>query len=364
MRSPPAKCSCNRRRSFGIYALNVLAVAIFAAPATLAPAGPRGRGLALPGLALAAVAGLGLYGFVRLAQSESGLVPDTTIRIVQPALDQLQKWAPENKDEVLDTYIRLSAPAGAPLKPGTLLVWPESAFPFALTQDPEALAAIADLLPDGTALVTGAYRVEASASGERKAFNSIYGIGADGTILDAYDKTHLVPFGEYLPMQELLQRTGLRQLVRSGFSPGPRRHSLNVAFAPPLGPLICYEAIFSGQVLPEEPRPGLLLNVTNDGWFGRTIGPYQHFHQARIRSVEEGLPLVRAANTGISAVIDAYGRTLATAPLGEATMIEAPLPAAIAPTLYAEWRDIPLLLFLAASILLSILRNFYPLARL
>ena len=196
-------------------------------------------------------------------------------------------------------------------------------------------------------------------------FNSIYVIGADGTILDAYDKTHLVPFGEYLPLQELLQRAGLRQLVRSGFSAGTAAAFRSTWPSPRRSrPLICYEAIFSGQVLPEEPRPGLLLNVTNDGWFGRTIGPYQHFHQARVRSVEEGLPLVRAANTGISAVIDAYGRTLATAPLGEATMIEAALPAAIAPTLYAEWRDIPLLLFLAASILLSLLRNFYPLARL
>jgi apolipoprotein N-acyltransferase len=338
----------------GLYGLNVVAVIIFAGPAALSPASPsRGRDLALPGFAFAAVAALGLYGISRLSSSDAGFVPDTIIRIVQPALDQLQKWEPANKELVLQTYLDLSAPPGSPLPPGTVLVWPESAFPFALRDDPATLSAIADLLPDGTALVTGAYRVERPEPGEQLFFNSIYVIGADGTIQSAYDKVHLVPFGEYLPMQRLLDRLGLRQLVRSGFSPGPRRRSLEIGFAPPFGPLICYEIIFPNDVLPEGPRPAFLLNVTNDGWFGRTIGPHQHFHQARVRSVEEGLPLVRAANTGISAVIDAYGRVLEGTGLGEVAVFETRLPNSIHPPLSAQWRNVAFLLSLGACIVFA-----------
>lgn len=337
---------------FGIYALNVIAVAIFAAPAALAPAtGERRRNAALPALAILAVAALGLYGVLRLSQATAAFVPDVTIRIVQPALEQLQKWNPENKDAVLSTYYRLSAPAGAPLAKGTILVWPESAFPFPLTQDAGALAAIAELLPAGTALVTGAYREEYPPNGERQVYNTIYAIGEDGTILDAYDKVHLVPFGEYLPAGDLLGRYGIQQLVPSAFSPGPFRRPLALPFAPPFLPLICYEVIFSGEVVGEGPRPAFLLNLTNDGWFGRTTGPYQHFHQARVRSVEEGLPLVRAANTGISSVIDPYGRNITLARLGEATMIEARLPASIPLPFYAQWRALVFLLSLAVCML-------------
>jgi apolipoprotein N-acyltransferase len=251
------------------------------------------------------------------------------------------------------TYAALSAPPAEPIGAGTVLVWPETAFPFALREDPEALAVIADLLPPGAALVTGAWRTEYGGSGERRIFNAVFSIGDDGAIRDGYDKVHLVPFGEYLPFGFLVERAGLRQLVQGAFSPGARRRSINLPSAPPFAPLICYEAIFPGAVLPEGPRPGFLLNVTNDGWFGRTIGPYQHFHQSRIRSVEEGLPLVRAANTGISGVIDAYGRIVARTRLGTAEMVEAPLPRAIDAPLYAQWRSLALILSVSASLLLA-----------
>jgi apolipoprotein N-acyltransferase len=348
---------------FGLHALNVLAVVIFAAPAALAPAsGVNGRNLILPSLAFAAMGALGLYGFIHLSRSESEFVPDTTIRIVQPALDQLQKWDPENKDEVFQSYIDLSAPEGAPLTPGTVLFWPESSFPYALTEEPSALAGIGELLPEGTVLVTGAYRAEYLPSGERRVFNSIYVIGDDGTILDAYDKVHLVPFGEYLPLPEIFGLSALRQFARGGFTPGDRRRALSIPGRPPFSPLICYEAIFPGQVLPEGLRPGFLVNVTNDGWFGRTIGPHQHFHQARVRAVEEGLPLVRAANTGISAIIDGNGRMMAGTRLGESTMIEARLPAALDTALYARWREMTTILSLAVCLFVVILRKLYRVA--
>lgn len=339
---------------FGVHALNVLAVVIFASPAAAVPAGRQGRDLTLPALALTTLAGLGLFGFIRLSQAEPAYIADTTVRIVQPALDQLQKTDSGNRDAVIAAYLELSAPPERPLTPGTILVWPETAFPFALTEEPAALAAIADLLPPGVTLVTGAYRIEGSPSGRQAVFNTVYTIGDDGTILDAYDKTHLVPFGEYLPGEAWLARLSLRQLVQDGFSPGPRRRSINLPSAPPFAPLICYESIFSGAILPEGPRPGFLVNVTNDGWFGRTIGPYQHFHQARVRSVEEGLPLVRAANTGISAIVDPLGRLIVATELGQTTMVDGRLPAAIDPPLYARWRRLALILFIGVSLILSI----------
>jgi len=346
---------------FGIYGLSVLAVIVFAAPAALSPRGwGEGWRLGLPGLSLAIVAGLALYGFARLAEAETRFVSDTRLRVVQPALDQLQKWDPENKEQVLAAYLDLSAPDRAPLPAGTVLVWPESALPFPLREDAEALAAIAALLPPQTALVTGAYRMEQSPDGELTAFNAIYVLGDDGTIREAYDKTHLVPFGEYLPAAAVFDQLGLRQLVHSGFSAGPRRRELNLGFAPPFTPLICYEAIFSGAVLGEGPRPGFLLNVTNDGWFGRTTGPHQHFHQARLRAVEEGLPMVRAANTGISAIIDGYGRVLDRTHLGDATMLEARLPTSIEAPFYSEWRNTVVYLLLVVCLMAAGTGILYP----
>jgi len=341
---------------FGVYALNLLAVLIFAAPAALAPAAGRSRGLAPVLLSVAAVAALGAYGMVRLAGADIAFVPDTRIRIVQPALGQLQKWDPANKDEVLSAYFRLSSPDGAALTPGTVLVWPESAFPFPLTREPGVLAAIAELLPPGATLITGAYRVEMPTTGQPQVYNSVYTIADDGAVLDAYDKKHLVPFGEYLPAGDLLRRLGMRQLVRSGFAAGPQRQLLTLPNGISFAPLICYEVVFPGAVLPRGPRPDFLLNVTNDGWFGKTIGPYQHFHQARIRAVEEGLPLIRAANTGISGNIDPYGRILAIGALGVATSMDTGLARAIEPTLYARWRAGNLLLLMAACLAVLLTR--------
>jgi apolipoprotein N-acyltransferase len=184
-----------------------------------------------------------------------------------------------------------------------------------------------------------------------RAYNSIYVIGGDGTILSVYDKVHLVPFGEYLPFQDFLERLGLQQLTKlpGGFLAGDRHRSIAIPGAPRVLPLLCYEIIFSGDTVPLSDRPGWIVNLTNDGWFGISSGPYQHFLQARVRAIEEGLPVVRDANDGISAVIDPLGRVVDSLPLGVEGVLDSSLPKAIAPTWYERAGDsMPGLMILAA----------------
>jgi apolipoprotein N-acyltransferase len=223
----------------------------------------------------------------------------------------------------------------------THLIWPESAFPFLLERDARALGQIAALLPPGTTLITGAARAEEPGPEEERVryYNAVQVLSDDGTIAASYDKTHLVPFGEYLPgtFDAVLRGLGLREFVRvpGGFEPGGTRETLAVPGLPPGAATVCYEAIFPGAVLPPGPRPEWILNVTNDAWFGNTPGPRQHFAQSRLRAVEEGVPLVRAANSGISAVVDPFGRVTAALPLDVADVIDSGLPRALPPTLFS-----------------------------
>ncbi|MDJ1158752.1 apolipoprotein N-acyltransferase [Chelatococcus sp. SYSU_G07232] len=334
----------------GLYGLTLAAVAICAAPATLGTEEGRARWTA-PLLALLALIGLAGYGLWRIPQGPTATVVGVKLRIMQPNLPQDAKFRPDNKDGIMQRYLTLSDRATSPQSNGvgdaTHLIWPESAFPFLLARDPAALAQIAALLPTGTTLITGAARADTPLPGETayRFYNSIYVIRDDGTIIGTYDKVHLVPFGEYLPLGALLQRLGLRQFVHvpGGFEAGTRRAPLSVPGLSAAAPLICYEAIFPGEVVPDGQRPVVLLNVTNDAWFGLTPGPYQHLAQARLRAVEEGLPLVRAANTGISAVVDAYGRIVERLPLGVEGVLDSQLPAAINTTIYARFRDVSFL---------------------
>jgi apolipoprotein N-acyltransferase len=330
----------------GLWGLTLFAFIIFAAPAALAGhAGRNERGGRLLAVAAALLLVLHVgYGAVRLAfAGPPGDGP--SLRIVQPALDQSEKWQAENEAEIVGRYLRLSDGATLPV-PGaggaTILIWPESAFPFVLTERPEVLTAIAALLPEGVTLITGAVRADpGTGRAALEAYNSVYVIGDDGVIEAAYDKVRLVPFGEFLPFRPLLEALGIRQLIAipEGFVPGARRLTLAVESAPSLAPLICYEIIFPGAVLASGPRPGWLLNLTNDTWFGDTPGPHQHFLQARLRAVEEGLPLVRAANSGISAIVDGYGRVENSLGIGTAGVVDGSLPTALPPPPYARSGD-------------------------
>jgi apolipoprotein N-acyltransferase len=184
-------------------------------------------------------------------------------------------------------------------------------------------------------------------------------IDHDGSVLSVYDKLHLVPFGEYLPFQDWMEKLGFIQLtkVQGGFIPGVVRKPMEVPGAPPVLPLICYEAVFPSQAAARGERPGWMINLTNDGWFGISTGPYQHLQQARLRAIEQGLPLVRAANTGVSAVIDPLGRFVARLGLGNEGVLDSPLPAAIPPTLYARSGDLPVAVIVAVTILFAVRRR-------
>ncbi|HKU04705.1 MAG TPA: apolipoprotein N-acyltransferase [Bradyrhizobium sp.] len=350
----------------GLWGMTFLAVAIFASPAVLIEGKSRRRPWIAPIAALATLLALGAFGVVRLSLLPTKMVSHVKLRIMQPNLQQDVKFNYSAKQQVMQKYLALSDRASGPQSTGvrdaSILIWPESAFPFFLTREADAMAQIADLLPKGTVLITGAVRVPDDARPGvpvTRAYNSIYVIDHDGSVLSVYDKTHLVPFGEYLPFQNLMERLGFTQLtkVQGGYIPGTRRRPLDIPNAPRALPLICYEAIFPGNVADRDDRAGWIVNLTNDGWFGISTGPYQHLQQARLRAIEEGLPVVRAANTGISAVIDPMGRIVAQLGLGIEGVLDANLPAAIAPTIYARYPAIPAAIMLAIALILVVQRR-------
>ncbi len=353
---------------FGIWGLTFLCIAICASPAVLADDAadtPHPRRAPIIGILI--LLALASYGVARLWQHPTEYVSGVKLRIMQPNLQQDEKFNYAAKAEVMQRYLRLSNRATGPQSKGvrdvTHLIWPESAFPFFLTREPEALGQIVALLKPSTELITGAVRAAPNASARNpRAYNSVYVIDPDGSIRGIYDKVHLVPFGEYLPFQRVLERLGLRQLTKQvgGFLSGDRRRTMEVPGAPKMLPLICYEAIFPGAAVPRGERPGWLVNVTNDGWFGISSGPYQHFQQARVLAIAEGLPLARAANTGISAVVDPVGRIIHLLPLGTEGVLDSALPRAIAPTPYVKFGDSTLILFMVVSLIIVARRRLRP----
>ena len=352
----------------GLWGLTFIAIVVFASPATLIDERAETRWAWLPlALAIAVLAGLGGFGAWRLSRTPTQLIEGVHLRIMQPNLQQDIRFNYAARQEVMSRYVELSDRASGPQSHGvrdaTLLIWPESAFPFFLTREPDALAQIAQLLQGGTVLITGAMRLaEPVDPADPAAYNSIYVIDREGSIVSLYDKVHLVPFGEYLPFQRFLERLGLQQLTkqRGGFFSGDRRRLISVPGAPLALPLICYEIIFPGDVMAEGQRPGWIVNVTNDGWFGISSGPYQHLQQARVRAIEEGLPLVRAANTGISAVVDPVGRIVNSLPLGREGVIDSLLPRPIGATIYARVGDRPAAIIVAVALLAVIRRRLKP----
>ena len=352
---------------FGIWGLTFIAICVAATPATLIDDRTETRRPWLPlALGLAVLAGLGGWGALRLHRTPTRLVDKVHLRIMQPNLQQDVRFNYAARQAVMDRYIALSNRSIGPHSLGasdaTHLIWPESPFPFILTREPDALAQIAKLLSPNTVLITGATRLpEHFNPADPHAYNSMYVIDHDGTILSLYDKIHLVPFGEYLPFERLLERLGLQELTKQqgGFLSGARRRLIDIPGAPRALPLICYEIIFPGELAPPGERAGWMVNITNDGWFGISTGPFQHFQQARVAAIEEGLPLARAANTGISGVVDPVGRIVNSLPLGVEGVLDSPLPRPIAAPIYARVGDTPVFLIVAIALLIVVRQRLY-----
>lgn len=330
----------------GVWGLSWVTVLAAAAPAAVPellarPGGSRPWVLpwwpTLTGLlVLGLIAAGGTWRLAAAPAPGSDTVTGIVLRLVQPRIDQKTKWQPALRARHLADQIDLT------LSPGfervSHVIWPETAVPFFLAEEPLLREALKQAVPAAGFLLTGAPRLGAGtdagsgvAAGSdsnlagRRLWNSLHAVDSQGRIAATYDKHHLVPFGEYMPLGWLFGFTKLTA-GRTDFSAGPGPGRLDLPGLPPASPLICYEVIFPGQVVGPGERPGWLLNLTNDSWFGASSGPYQHLASARLRAVEEGLPLVRSANSGISAVFDGYGRRLASLGLNRRGVLDAPLP--------------------------------------
>lgn len=320
--------------------------------ALVGPSGLTGLTVVAVGLAVAfrwagLVAGAAIlaagmaFGVQRLAQAEPD-VPGVTMRLVQPNADQKVKWDLDVARMLFDRQVGYTAALPRP----DLVIWPETAVPYLLEDNPEVAEAIA-FAAGGVPVVAGVQRYDGI-----EARNGLVVIGGQGAIEAGYDKHHLVPFGEYIPFGDLMfDWFGVQAFAArlgNGYSAGPGPEVIDLGGS--LGsfvPLICYEAVFPQDLRGLPTRPDWILQITNDAWFGTLTGPYQHLAQARFRAIEQGLPLVRVANTGITAMIDARGRVVAALPRGEAGYLDASLPGALPETVYARWGEVPVLVLLA-----------------
>ncbi len=318
----------------GVHGLGLVALI---SALLLAVADPKARlvGLALPVLAC-------LVSLLHLHGLATPPLLDTRVILVQPNIPQIEKWAPQHRAENIERTFRLTGLALSQTPDADLIIWPETALPALLDEGTgfgERLRALYPAETRAPYLLAGSIRRDQGAAGTDY-FNSAMLFSGDGALLARSDKHHLVPFGEYLPLQKWLEAIGFRQLtqLRGGYTPGPPHARLSAARLPQMAVLICYEAIFP-YLSAADPRPAVLVNITNDAWFGRSIGPHQHLAIARLRAIEQGLPFLRSANTGISVGYDARGRRLDSLALGEAGSLSLRLPGALPPTLYARFGD-------------------------
>lgn len=308
--------------TYGLTLVTVLAAALPAVLGDMTTARRAAAAQAAAGLALLAVIWGG--GAIRLDGADTRMVEGVRLRLVQANIGQNHKWRDDLRQRNLVEHIHLSRQPG--FAAVTHVIWPETAAPYFLTLDAAARQAVAGAAPARGVVITGAPRATPSGTEPFRVWNSLIAIDAQARVVGAYDKVHLVPFGEYVPFGGILPFAKITQ-GGTDFSSGDGRPAMTVPGLPPFSPLICYEAIFPGAVVGDSARrPGWLLNITNDAWFGLSAGPHQHVASARMRAIEEGLPLVRAANTGISLVTDAHGRVVARLGLGERGVLDSPLP--------------------------------------
>ncbi len=278
-------------------------------------------------------------GSARLYYSPTQYNDKIYLRLVQGNIAQKDKWRPEMREAIANRYLELSAKKTTDKDEGlnkiTHLIWPEAAMPFLLRPESSFMREAISLLKQDAFLITGAIDKQ-NIDGNITYFNSILVFNSSGNRVGKYNKHHLVPFGEYLPYAKLLKKIGLEKMVsvNEDISKGKKPTNIYLKNTPAFAASICYEAIFSGRIVEKENRPEWILNLTNDAWFGETIGPYQHLAQARMRAIEEGLPMVRVANTGLTAVFDPMGRKVASLPKGKTDILDTRLPLKVGPTIF------------------------------
>jgi apolipoprotein N-acyltransferase len=328
---------------FGVYGLGLLTFVILAAPAA---------GWRASILALVVAGGAGFAGQAAMAPVDTA-GDGRLVRIVQPNTPQAEKWRPEMRAAHMAKLVEMSRRDG--FDGLAAVIWPETAPPVVVVPGSAVLEVMAKAVPPGGYLLTGAARQ--TRNREDGVWNSLLVVDGEGGIVATYDKVHLVPLGEYIPFHKQLAPVS-GAIGRGSFEVGESRVTLDLPRLPSFSPIICYEVIFPAAVTGPGPRPRWLLNVTNDAWFGLSSGPYQHLASARLRAVEEGLPMLRAANTGVSAVIDAYGRVLAALDMQREGVIDHRIPAAREPTPYGRWGDgaLVVLLLVATGCLLVAVR--------
>ena len=295
-----------------------------------------------------------LLGQWRLATHPTDYVSDVMLRLVQPDISQNEKWREGNARKIFDQLLNLTAAPSSTGKPVTHIIWPESSLPFLIDESTEGQAELAGTLLPGQTLLAGAVRRSAPRE-DADYFTSILIFDSNAKVLNHYDKWHLVPGGEFLPMAWLLEPLGLRKLVNlpGSFKAGAGPTTLPVPGAGNAGFSICYEAIFPEAVAGSTINPDWLVNVTNDGWFGNSTGPWQHLAQMRLRSIETGAPTARAANTGISAILDAYGRETFLSQPQTIGAFDVMLPKPQASTIYQRYGDLLMLFMLVLGIVLG-----------
>lgn len=334
----------------GIYGLSLLTVLAAALPARLGDLAGNRWGAVLAALLLVGLPAAG--GTWRLATGPRQDVAGAVLRLVQPSIPQRFKNDRGSLAGNFQRLLALSAEPGADKV--SAIIWPESAAPPFLERYPDERAAIASVLPPGGLLITGMVRGAPISGPPDQIWNSIVALDRSGAIVGAYDKFRLVPFGEYVPFRSILPVAKVVPQM-GDFSRGPGPRTIDLPGLPPVDPLDCYEIIFPGEITDPGTRPAWLLNLSNTAWFGATSGPYQHAAMSRVRAVEEGLPLARDANNGISAVFDPYGRVVALLDLDEVAVRDAPLPRALPPTPYSRLKDAPFFVMMAGMLLAAAL---------
>jgi apolipoprotein N-acyltransferase len=348
----------------GAYGLTLLTLLAAASFALLLRSMQPAHLLLATGFA-AILSGMALWGAWRLETTPVSFYPDVRLRIVQANIAQSDRRTEAQRVDAVRRNMALST--GGAEKPVTHLLWPETAAPFFLAHDDEAREVLSRIVPPGGVLITGAPGKE---KGLPHYYNSLMVLDRAGSLTGIYDKSHLVPFGEYVPFRNILKTVPVAaDVIGSGdFIPGPGPRTLRASGFPSFAPMICYEAIFSHQIVDRKDPPDVLLQITNDAWFGNTSGPYQHFAMARMRAVEEGLPLLRAANSGISAVTDPLGRITAMLPLNARGTLDVDVPKPLkdtfgTTTLYSKigyWPFLVTALTILSGIVIKILFSKKP----